>query len=266
MRGFQTQCRNRWAFTLIELLVVISIIALLVGILLPALGAARKTAQDSACKSNLRQCGQAIHMYVADDLGGYLPPALTFDHPASDGLTGNYGTWPSWYLAKYLGHDGVIQRYEGFGGTFLRCPTQEEDCMFTYAVSYHGTNAVGPWGWTNNGRGYVGGLMMNGNKLDDQLGNWFLITDAHARAWNPGSSTVYNWYGYIYSPGSWTINVDWDGDSISDSSHYFITNNGPYNGTGPWHFRAGNYLFQDGHVETKTLEQWIANDNGLWGP
>ena len=54
------------AFTLIELLVVISIIALLIAILLPVLGSARRSALDTQCKAGIRSLGQAYHTYLTD--------------------------------------------------------------------------------------------------------------------------------------------------------------------------------------------------------
>ncbi len=75
--------RRQGAFTLIELLVVIAIIALLIGILLPAIGKARQTAQDVKCKANLRGIGVGMILYANDNRDWF--PVLPTSH----------GGWPT---------------------------------------------------------------------------------------------------------------------------------------------------------------------------
>ncbi|MBL9134754.1 MAG: DUF1559 domain-containing protein [Verrucomicrobiales bacterium] len=63
---------RRRAFTLVELLVVIAILAILASLLLPSLSSARHRARDAVCRSNVRQLGLALSLYVADH-GSYIP-------------------------------------------------------------------------------------------------------------------------------------------------------------------------------------------------
>ena len=93
--------RKKLNFTLIELLVTIAVIAILAGMLLPALNKARDTAYGASCLSNLKQLGTGMDMYIGDSDDFY--PMLRYTNPAS---TADYDTsifW-GWTLAtgKYI--------------------------------------------------------------------------------------------------------------------------------------------------------------------
>ncbi|MFI4913124.1 MAG: type II secretion system protein [Sedimentisphaeraceae bacterium JB056] len=153
------------AFTLIELLVVISIIAILMAVMIPALGRARESAKSVVCRANLKQIGVVLGLY-GEDYNNKLPYPKQFSN------------WMSWYtmegkyveaLTPYVGKEGSDTKYgsddEGQSLIF-KCandpigdnlgfdqPYHRSSYAFTY--NYRGTPLSGPtctcgdpdWDW-----------------------------------------------------------------------------------------------------------------------
>ena len=92
---------HKRAFTLIELLVVITIIALLLSILIPALGKARSLTKRIVCKNNLRQIGLAMRLYLGGN-DDFYPSCDPYD-PLPNGFWLWMGRgWRS-FVEPYLG-------------------------------------------------------------------------------------------------------------------------------------------------------------------
>ncbi|MBC8106347.1 MAG: prepilin-type N-terminal cleavage/methylation domain-containing protein [Anaerolineae bacterium] len=127
--------RSSRAFTLVELLVVIGIIAVLIGVLLPALSKARQQAQSVACLSNMRQLGGALVMFQ-NEHKGYLPKAWFNARPVvtqpgigpggRDVVASDYSASDSWgYRFPMYGWDFALLKYLGNSKQVYACPSDD---------------------------------------------------------------------------------------------------------------------------------------------
>jgi prepilin-type N-terminal cleavage/methylation domain-containing protein/prepilin-type processing-associated H-X9-DG protein len=258
------------AFTLIELLVVISIISLLISILLPALGAARKAAQSIQCLSQLKQMGLGTFAYLTDFNGWYPAVYITDsaknDYPygphtsSSDGYTWGEALLPYVFSGKSIDpSSGSYTQSTIQTRSMYKCPsdmsspsTFDGKIYASYAMNSHR-------GWTN-----WDGLHRAPNNVNrpadpvdgrhtnetwvEQPSGFFTTTDGNRVDTNYG-------YGHNSRSGRRYAMPDYHHGSYVASTNYEYQ---------AYHLgQTNNWLMADGHASNMRSEDTIGTGSGL---
>jgi prepilin-type N-terminal cleavage/methylation domain-containing protein/prepilin-type processing-associated H-X9-DG protein len=230
--------RQPKGFTLIELLVVIAIIAILAGLLLPALARSKQKAEAVGCINNLKQLSYAWNMFADDNSGNVVTNAGAFAI--------NYGSWVTGWLdwntgspsgantnQQYL-QDGALGPYVSRSLGIYKCPADKIP------------SKIGPRVRSISMNGFVGDYA---NLMVGSFGNT--------------GYQVYNKIDSFRSPGpsqTWVF-LDECPDSINDGLfNVHMTTTDWDDVVASYHAGAGGFSFADGHAE---IHKWLDANSKL---
>ena len=222
--------KERKGFTLIELLVVISIIALLLAILMPALGKVKEKAKEVVCRSNLKQWGQIFYLYTADNGDKFMAPHFGIGEPGA-------GTWIIPLSEYYIG---------GNSEKLAICPS-------TNKTEDEGENDPGKmvWDTTIDGHEY-----RNTYAINNWVYNWPSSSNWSSRAWKNMGQKRTSVIPIFLEGWRWGGAPDTRSDAAPpDKERKHNTGFGRY--CIDRHNLAINVCFMDGHIEQIGLK-------GLW--